>query len=209
VRRHLAALQGGGKRARGAVGVLAGVLLLVAGCGGSTPAQVVPTPVSFASSQPSTPAATPALRTAAAPGVTFEGGRTGALWELAGFRHELLADRVRLIWEMEGGTASVPRYALRAVDNGAEPHPVAPGPLWGQVRVDLIFFDLYAREFPLREHFPVEAFDATSPVVRVGLYPTFDDAALGFSVGLRRRAPLEVYEVENPPRLVVDVLREP
>ncbi|MDQ7029472.1 MAG: hypothetical protein Q9O62_06685 [Ardenticatenia bacterium] len=188
-------------------GLIVGALLLfLVGCGtvSSLPSPLVET----ATPRAAHPATTPALRTAAAPGVVFEGGTAGALWELADFRHELLPDRVRLTWQVKGGL-SVPGYTLRAVSNEADPHPTNPGPFWGQVRVDLIFFDVYARAFPLQQRFPVEAFDTTSPVVRVGLYPTFDDTAVGFSVGLRQRVPLEVYELVTPSRLVVDVLRAP
>lgn len=180
-----------------------------------TPTVLSPTPASSVQATeaedraPLADLPSPALRTAAAPGIVYEGGRLGTIWELADFRYEVYADRVRLIWQMDGGAEGVPFYRLVVVENATSPHPAAPDAPWGALRLDLIFSDVYARAFPLREHFPLENLSDAPPVVRVDRYPTFDDASLGFSVGLDRRVPLEVYELTGPARLVVDVLREP
>ena len=189
------------------------LLLLVAGCQAAQrqPARLSASPSPTASAlSPSPPVGqAPAFRSAAAPGVVHEGGQLGAIWELTDFRHEAYADRVRLIWQMAGGAEGPPFYRLAIVDNKASPHPTASNEPWGTVRVDLIFFDVYARSFPLREQFPLTDLSEALPVVRVDQYPTFDDASLGFSVGLRQRLPIEVYEFTTPARLVIDILVEP
>ncbi len=189
------------------------LLLLVAGCQAAQrqPARLFASPSPTASALSSSPPVgqAPAFRSAAAPGVVHEGGQLGAIWELTDFRHEVYADRVRLIWQMAGGVEGPPFYRLAIVDNKTSPHPTTSNEPWGTVRVDLIFFDVYARNFPLRERFPLTNWDETLPVVRVDQYPTFDDASLGFSVGLRQRLPIEVYERRDPTSLIVDVLVEP
>jgi hypothetical protein len=43
-------------------------------------------------------------------------------------------------------------------------------------------------------------------VTRIGSYPTFDDACLGFSIGLKSVSAYEVYELTDPVRIVIDVL---
>ena len=43
-------------------------------------------------------------------------------------------------------------------------------------------------------------------VTHIGLYPTFSDAHLGFSIGLKEPSAYEVYELTNPVRIVIDVL---
>ena len=43
-------------------------------------------------------------------------------------------------------------------------------------------------------------------VTRIGLYPTFSDAHLGFSIGLKEPAEYEVYELTDPIRTVIAVL---
>jgi hypothetical protein len=46
-------------------------------------------------------------------------------------------------------------------------------------------------------------------VTRVGLYPTFSDAHLGFSIGLKEPASYKVYEFTYPVRIVISVLYPP
>ena len=72
-------------------------------------------------------------------------------------------------------------------------------------RIDLVVSDLYAYDFPIAEHLPLIPPD--NPwVTRIGLYPTFSDAHLGFSIGLKAPSAYKVYELTGPVRIVIDVL---
>jgi hypothetical protein len=91
------------------------------------------------------------------------------------------------------------------VDNAASPFPTGHDPSWGAARIDLIVSDLYARNSPIVEQLPLVLPD-NPKVTRIGAYPTFDDARLGFSVGLKTASAYEVHELTDPVRIVIDVL---
>jgi len=77
---------------------------------------------------------------------------------------------------------------------------------WGEARIDITISDLYAYDYPLNEKLPIVLPD--NPLVtKIGLYPTYDDAMLGFSMGLKLAAPYEVSTSESPARIVVEVLK--
>ncbi len=166
------------------------------------PTRLPPTPTP--SPQPVAPSPTP-VHSAAYLGVVREGGVLGELWNLADVRYGAHADRFRVVWEMAEPRDHVPRYRVVEVDNAASPLPTGHDPAWGAARIDVVISDLYAYGFPLGERLPIVP--PKNPVVtRIGLYPTFDDALLGFSIGLKLPAAYEVYELTNPVRIVIDVL---
>jgi len=135
----------------------------------------------------------------------------GYIWNLTDIRCEVQPDRVRLIFEVEGGEEGIPYFELVEVYNDQVLFPVAPDqeaydPSWGEARIDIIISDLYAYDYPLNEKLPIVLPD--SPLVtKIGLYPTYDDAMLGFSIGLKRSAPYEVSTLESPARIVIEVLK--
>ncbi|MFQ6058050.1 MAG: hypothetical protein ACE5MB_04105 [Anaerolineae bacterium] len=210
------------------------VLLGLVGCGGGTgeprgtvvPART-PTPTHTPTAVPTLPPAQPhglAPTPTSAPipsptgipisayiGVSHEGGTLGDIWHLADIRMGLHPNRVRVVWEMQEARASAPHFTVVEVDNALTPFPSGPGgqttydPSWGQARLDIVVSDLYAIGFPLQERLPLVA--PENPVVtRVGLYPTYDDALMGFSIGLKHPAPYEVTTLTEPVRIVIDVL---
>lgn len=144
-------------------------------------------------------------------GLSHEGGTLGQVWQLADIRVGLHPDRIRVVWEMKEARESAPHFTMVEVDNAQTPFPSGPGgqttydPSWGQARIDVLISDLYAIGYPLQERLPMIA--PENPVVtKVGLYPTYDDALLGFSIGLKRPAAYEVTTLTDPVRIVVDVL---
>ena len=65
--------------------------------------------------------------------------------------------------------------------------------------------DLYARNSPVVERLPLTLPD--NPLVtRIGAYPTFSDAHLGFSIGLKEWVEYEIYELTDPVRIMIAVL---
>jgi hypothetical protein len=144
-------------------------------------------------------------------GLSHEGGTLGQVWQLADIRVGLHPDRIRVVWEMEEVRQSAPHFTMVEVDNAQTLFPSAPegqttyDPSWGQARIDVLISDLYAMGYPLQEQLPLMA--PENPVVtKVGRYPTYDDALLGFSLGLKRPAAYEVITLTDPVRIVVDVL---
>jgi hypothetical protein len=129
----------------------------------------------------------------------------GDVWTLADIRYGIKADRVRVVWEMAEPRDRVPRFEVVEVDNAASPFPTGHDPEWGAARVDLVVSDLYARESPIIERLPLTPPD-NQRVTHIGLYPTFSDSELGFSIGLKAPAAYEVFELTNPVRIVIDVL---
>jgi hypothetical protein len=99
----------------------------------------------------------------------------------------------------------VPLFKVAEVDNVAEPFPLGHDPSWGVARIDLVMSDVYAYDFPLGQRLPFIPPD-NPQVTRIGLYPTFSDAHLGFSIGLKKPSAYEVYELKNPVRIVIDVV---
>jgi hypothetical protein len=98
----------------------------------------------------------------------------------------------------------VPLFKVVEVDNVADPFPQGHDPSWGAARIDLVMSDVYAYDFPLSQRLPFILPD-NPQVTRIGTYPTFSDAHLGFSIGLRKPSAYEVYELKNPVRIVIDV----
>lgn len=105
-----------------------------------------------------------------------------------------------------------PYTEIVEVDNSKSPFPrrgVVIDPSWGAARIDIMISDCYAYDFPLNEELPVMMPPEGTVATKMGLHPTFDDAVLGFSVGLKEPAPYEVFTLTDPVRIVVDVLTEP
>lgn len=142
-------------------------------------------------------------------GQVYEGGILGYIWNLTDIRCEVQPDRVRLVLEMGGGEEGIPNFQLVEVYNDQVLFPLAPDeeaydPSWGEARIDITISDLYAYDYPLNEKLPIVLPD--SPLVtKIGLYPTYDDALLGFSIGLKAAAPYEVSTLESPARIVIEV----
>ena len=171
------------------------------------------TPTSIPTSIP-TPTPVPSPTSALPPthiGLSCEGGALDQVWQLADIRVGLHPDRIRVVWEMQEARQSAPRFTMVEVDNVQTPFPSGPDgqttydPSWGQARIDVLISDLYAIGYPLQEQLPLVA--PENPVVtRVGPYPTYDDALLGFSIGLKRPAAYEVVTLTDPVRIVLDVV---
>jgi hypothetical protein len=152
-----------------------------------------------------TPYHTPTPNPSTYLGVVRRGGRLGAIWTLADVRYGLHPDRLRVVWEMAEPGDHVPLFTAVEVDNAADPFPLGHDPSWGAARIDLVMSDVYAYDFPLDQRLPIILPD--NPwVTRIGPYPTFSDAHLGFSIGLKKPLAYEVYELKNPVRIVIDVL---
>jgi hypothetical protein len=134
-----------------------------------------------------------------------KGGRLGKTWNLANVRCGLHSDRLRVVWELAEPGDHLPLFEVVEVDNALDPFPTGHDPSWGTARIDLVVSDLYAYDFPLGERLPLIPSD-NPRVTRIGLYPTFSDAHLGFSIGLKVPSAYKVYELTNPVRIVIDVL---
>ncbi|MBL7063638.1 MAG: hypothetical protein ISS49_05435 [Anaerolineae bacterium] len=167
----------------------------------STAAQPSPTP----SPQAVPPTSTPALEPSAYLDVVRQGGMMGHVWNLADVRYATHPDRLRVVWEMVEPRDHVPRFEVVEVDNTASPFPMGHDPSWGAARIDLIVSDLYAFDFPLHQRLPLVPPDNLR-VTRIDSYPVFDDALLGFSIGLKAPSAYEVHELTGPVRIVIDVL---
>jgi hypothetical protein len=137
--------------------------------------------------------------------VPREGGAAGQVWTLDEFRYAFHKDRLRIVWEMTEGGTTVPKYRVVEVDNVSAPFPTGYDPVWGVARIDLVMSGLSAPNFPLSTRLPVEL--PGNPVAkRIGLYPTSEGGALGFSIGLHQPTQYEVYELVDPVRLVIDLV---
>lgn len=168
-----------------------------------------PTPQAVAAtstptSQTMAPTSTPTPDPAAYLGVVRQGGRLGTIWNLADVRYHSHSDRLRVVWEMAEPGDHVPLFKAVEVDNVADPFPLGHDPSWGAARIDLVMSDVYAYDFPLSQRLPFIPPD-NPQVTRIGTYPTFSDAHLGFSIGLKKPSAYEVYELKNPVRIVIDV----
>ena len=137
-------------------------------------------------------------------GMAFEGGELGKVWNLADVRYNVDPDHVRVVVEVVETRDHVPYYRVTEVDNATEPFPTGHDDVWGVARIDLVVSDLYARESPAFEALPLVPAD--NPLVtRIGHFPTFDDASLGFSIGLKQAFRYEMHELTDPVRIVIDV----
>jgi hypothetical protein len=168
------------------------------------------TPVPTATGSPVKPTATKTPTPAPADYLNQnqEGGKLGDVWNLADLRYGLHSDRVQIVWEMDELRNHVPYYEAVEVDNASYPFPTGHDPAWGEARIDLVISDLYAREAPAMEELPIIL--ANDPLVaRIGSYPTFSDAHLGFSIGLKEPAAYAVYELTDPVRIVIAVFYPP
>ena len=172
-----------------------------------TPAPPAPTytPYPTLTPQPATPTNTPPPDSSAYLGVVRQGGRLGTIWNLADVRYHLHPDRLRVVWEMAEPGDHVPLFEVVEVDNAADPFPLGHDPSWGAARIDLVMSDVYAYDFPLSQRLPFVPPD-NPQATRIGLHPTFSDAHLGFSIGLKEPSAYEVHELTDPVRIVIDVL---
>jgi hypothetical protein len=137
-------------------------------------------------------------------GVTQQGGKLGQTWNLATMRYGLHSNYLRVVWEMAEAGKHVPFFEVVEVDNAADPFPTGHDASWGAARIDLVVSDLYAYDFPLGNRLPIVPPD-NPRVTRIGLYPTYSDSQLGFSIGLKAPSAYKVYELTNPVRIVIDV----
>lgn len=201
--------------------ILVAILVLVSGCAVLAPPtptptpDIEPTPTPTPDVQPSptptvepTPTPTPDVEPTPTPdliGYRVEGGELGEIWNLADIRYRHEANRFRLMLEMEETHPTAPFYTAELTDEDTDPFPIDRDPAWGTVRIDLVVSDLYAWDYPLGEELPVEV--AESPLVNaITLFPTFDDALLGFSIWLESPARFRIEELSDPVRLSVEVL---
>lgn len=194
------------------------------------PAAITPPP---ATATPRAPTATlaseplpPLPPTPARPMNTFETsvylseaqsvGQLGRTWNLAALRIGVHPGMVRLVWELEDDGLgdepdTAPLVRVVEVDNAQSPFPSRGSlqdPTWGAARIDVMLSDVYAYDVPLDQQLPTALPDARV-VTKIGLHPTFDDAVLGFSIGLTRPAAYELFTLTDPVRVVVDVQTEP
>jgi hypothetical protein len=124
---------------------------------------------------------------------------------LSDLRYDAGTDGLRFVLEMVEARDHVPFYRVVEVDSAATPFPGEDSELWGAARIDLLVSDLYGYTSTVLEKLPFELEDHPL-VTRIGLYPTFEDSILGFSIGLTSVCAFEVTELTDPVRIVVDVL---
>lgn len=169
------------------------------------PPTATPTPSPTPTPPAVAPTSTPTQVSSAYLGVVRQGGRLGAVWTLADVRFGLHPGWLRVVWEMTEPGDHLPLFKFVEVDNAADPFPTGHDPSWGAARIDLVVSDLYAYDFPLGQRLPLIPPD-NPRVTRIGTYPTFSDAHLGFSIGLKAPSAYKVYELTKPVRIVIDVL---
>lgn len=178
-----------------------------------TPAPPMATsPAPASTPQPATPeGAIPAIDPRAYLDVSQQVGSLGDTWTLSDIRLGIHPQRVRIVWEMAENRNGTPLAEIVEVDNTTTAFPrrgALLDPSWGAARIDIMISDCYAYEFPLNERLPIIPPDG-SPVTKIGLHPTFDDAVLGFSIGLTEPAAYEVFTLTDPVRIVIDVITQP
>jgi heat shock protein HslJ len=166
------------------------------------------TPEAVPSPEAVSPTGTPLPTPSAYLDVVQEGGELGDLWTLADVRYGLQDDRLRVVVEMAEARDHVPWFQVVEVDNVASPFPTGHDPSWGAARIDLVVSDMYAYDSPILQRLPF-ILDGCPVATRIGHYPTFDDARLGFSIGLIVPSAYEVHTLTDPVRIVIDVLYGP
>lgn len=169
----------------------------------ATPRLATPTPPP-ATSEPAAPTTDPTAYL----GEERQVGSLGNVWTLSDIRVGTHPGKIRVVWEMAESRNAAPLTKIVEVDNSETPFPQRGSlldPSWGKARIDIMMSDCYAYGIPLNEELPI-ALPEGLLVTKVGLHPTFDDALLGFSIGLSRPAPYEVYTLAEPVRIVVDVI---
>jgi len=143
--------------------------------------------------------------------VPQEVGSLGSTWTLSDLRVGIHPQRVRVVWEMAEARDTAPLTEITEVDNTRTAFPrrgALLDPSWGAARIDIMIHDCYAYGVPLSDMLPIEV-PGSSIVTKVGVHPTFDDALLGFSIGLSKPAPYEVFTLTDPVRIVIDVITQP
>ncbi len=138
-------------------------------------------------------------------------GVLGETWTLSDIRVGLHSQKVRVVWEVAEDRTTAPLTEIVEVDNTTSPFPWRGALIdssWGAARIDVMISDTYAYDIPLADLLPI-TMPGDSTVTKVGVHPTFDDALLGFSIGLSEPAPYEVFTLTNPTRIVVDVILTP
>ena len=165
------------------------LLIFLVSCVGSPGTTVTPTPPPYINEE-------------------REGGSLGGIWYLEDIDCQITPKSSRITFQMREMGPGQPYYRVVEVYNDQVLFPSQPDrsqydPSWGEARIDLLVSDLYGYEYDWSE-LPLACPD--SPVViKVGHYPTYDDAILGFSIGLKQAAPYQVLTLEDPVRLVVEV----
>ncbi|MFQ5495190.1 MAG: hypothetical protein ACE5EX_07390 [Phycisphaerae bacterium] len=138
-------------------------------------------------------------------------GSSGDTWTLADIRVGLHPERVRIVWEMSERRDTAPLTEIVEVDNTTTAFPRRGSlldPSWGAARIDVMLHDCYAYGVPLNNMLPI-AMSNSQLVTKVGVHPTFDDALLGFSIGLSKPAAYEIFTLTDPVRIVIDVITQP
>lgn len=143
--------------------------------------------------------------------ITQQVGSSGDVWTLADIRVGLHPERVRIVWEMGERRDTAPLTEIVEVDNTQTAFPRRGSlldPSWGVARIDVMLHDCYAYGVPLDDMLPITIPDSQL-VTKVGVHPTFDDARLGFSIGLSKPAAYEIFTLTDPVRIVIDVITQP
>ncbi len=143
--------------------------------------------------------------------ITQKVGSSGDAWTLADIRVGLHPKRVRIVWEMGERRDAAPLTEIVEVDNTKTAFPRRGSlldPSWGAARIDVMVSDCYAYGVPLNDMLPI-TMSNSQLVTKVGVHPTFDDALLGFSIGLSKPAAYEVFTLTDPVRIVIDVITQP
>lgn len=138
-------------------------------------------------------------------------GSSGDTWTLADIRVGLHPERVRIVWEMSERRDTAPLTEIVEVNNTTTAFPRRGSlldPSWGAARIDVMLHDCYAYGVPLNNMLPI-AMSNSQLVTKVGVHPTFDDALLGFSIGLSKPAAYEIFTLTDPVRIVIDVITQP
>lgn len=187
-----------------------------------TPRPATPTPrpaTPIATPRPATPTSQPPTPEGAVPTVDPKAhldvpqqvGNLGEIWTLSDIRVGIHPRKVRVVWEMAENRKTAPLTEIVEVDNTKTAFPRRGGLLdssWGAARIDVMMSDCYAYGMPLNDTLPI-TLPGSSLVTKIGLHPTFDDALLGFSIGLSQPAAYETYTLTDPVRIVVDVIIQP
>ena len=167
----------------------------------ATATSIPPTPTS----QPSTPTNTPTEEPVDPTTVpTIESGTLGEVWNLADIRYGIHDEWLRVVVEMVEDRDTLPYYEIKEVENATVPFPTGPDESWGEARIDLVISDLYAYDSPIIVQLPLIP-PENPAVIKIGQYPTFDDALLGFSIGLIEPTRFTVFELIDPVRIVIDI----
>ncbi|RME41893.1 MAG: hypothetical protein D6791_19080 [Chloroflexi bacterium] len=183
-----------------------------------TPRTPIPRPAT-PTPRPATPTMIPATPEGAVPTVSPNAyldvpqqvGVLGDTWTLSDIRVGIHPRRIRVVWEMVESRTTAPLVEIVEVDNTKTPFPRRGSlldPSWGAARIDVMIHDCYAYNMPLDDMLPITV-PGNSIVTKVGVHPTFDDALLGFSIGLSKPAAYEIFTLTDPVRIVIDVITQP